>query len=195
MKNIDYVGTEVNELKIIGYFVDGDGQNRRPRFRCLCVCGKIFEPRTETIKNGTTKSCGCKTSELLSASHTLENDAAIINKIYYNYKQTAARKEIDFNLSLEEFIPLLSLNCVYCGRSPQLSIFSGSEKYKRKEKRFAYNGIDRINNDLGYAVDNCITCCSNCNRAKSDLPLEDFLSWIQDIVRFSAQKQSFQVSA
>lgn len=195
MKNIDYVGTEVNELKIIGYFVDGDGKNRRPRFRCLCVCGKIFEPRAEAIKNGSTKSCGCKTSELLIAAHTLENNAAIINRIYYNYKQTAARKEIDFNLSLEEFVPFISLNCVYCGRPPQLSVFSGSEKYKRKEKQFAYNGIDRINNDIGYEIDNCITCCSNCNRAKSDLPLEDFLSWIQDIMRFNAEKQSLQIPA
>jgi hypothetical protein len=185
MKNIDYVGTEINGLKIVEYYVANEAGGRRPRFKCLCVCGKIFAPRAEAIKNGTTKSCGCKSSELSALSHTLEDNAAVINLIYRNYKQTAIRRSISFNLSLEEFKPFLSQNCIYCGNPPQPSIFSGSEKYGRKEKQFSYNGIDRVDSNADYVLDNCVTCCSICNRAKSDMSLEDFKNWIKQLVLFT----------
>jgi hypothetical protein len=186
MKNSDYVGTEINAIKIIGYYCT-DGQYRRPYFECICVCGKIFESRAEAIKNGIAKSCGCKSSELMSVSRTLEGDTAIINRIYKNYKQTAIRRDISFELSLEQFKSFIFQNCIYCDSAPKLSIFSGSEKYGRKEKRLTYNGIDRVDSNIGYIFNNCITCCSICNRAKSDLPLEDFQQWIDQLVFFINQ--------
>lgn len=43
---------------------------------------------------------------------------------------------------------------------------------------FTYNGIDRLNNDEGYTVENTVTCCSVCNRAKHTMGFEAFRAWI-----------------
>jgi hypothetical protein len=43
------------------------------------------------------------------------------------------------------------------------------------------NGIDRVDNTLGYELGNVIPCCSVCNRAKSNLPLDYFLRWYNTI--------------
>lgn len=42
-------------------------------------------------------------------------------------------------------------------------------------------GIDRLNNDKGYTVENIVSCCSICNKAKSNLTMEEFLAWIERI--------------
>jgi hypothetical protein len=142
----------VNGLKILDYYIDNAGQHRRPRFKCLCVCGNIFESRAEAIKNGTAKSCGCKTSDLMSNARTLPNNEGIVNRVYKNYEQTAVRRGIGFNLSLEEFKSFIFLDCIYCGSPPRLVVFVGSEKWGRKERVFAYNGIDRIDSSKSYIV-------------------------------------------
>ena len=41
------------------------------------------------------------------------------------------------------------------------------------------NGIDRVNNNLGYSKSNCVACCTFCNYAKSDHSQEEFIFWIQ----------------
>ena len=32
----------------------------------------------------------------------------------------------------------------------------------------SYCGIDRVDNDIGYILSNCVSCCSNCNDIKSN---------------------------
>jgi hypothetical protein len=43
---------------------------------------------------------------------------------------------------------------------------------------YTYNGVDRVNNKLGYTVGNCVSSCIVCNVAKNDSSLEDFKKWI-----------------
>lgn len=57
--------------------------------------------------------------------------------------------------------------CHYCGSPP-----SNGQAIERKgfegEKHY-YQGIDRIENSLGYTKENCIPCCIKCNKIKSDI--------------------------
>lgn len=188
MKNKDFVGTEVNGIKIINYYVINDGKNRRPYFDCICFCGKNFTSRCETLKKNSSKNCGCKTSELMSLIRTKPNDIVAINRINNNYKQTAKRKKLVFSLSLDEFKQFIFKDCVYCGAPPKLSKLGGSGKCNKKEKVLSYNGIDRIDNDKGYIKDNCVSCCSICNGAKSDRSLQEFEDWIKKLVSFNNDK-------
>lgn len=48
---------------------------------------------------------------------------------------------------------------------------------------YTYNGIDRVNNDIGYIKNNCIPCCKICNRAKNSMSYDDFLNWIKILVK------------
>lgn len=44
------------------------------------------------------------------------------------------------------------------------------------------NGIDRKDSNVGYIFENCVTCCSTCNRAKGKLTEEEFVSMCQKVV-------------
>lgn len=97
-------------------------------------------------------------------------------ELYNRYKRESEKRGINFNLQENVFGQLTSGNCYYCGKKPlQLS----GKNYKIP---YIYNGIDRINNDRGYEVDNIVPCCGNCNKMKSNLSLDDFTSHILKIV-------------
>lgn len=64
------------------------------------------------------------------------------------YKSNAKRRGVEWSLdgSAER---LLSQNCAYCGAAPA-----------------PWNGIDRMDNALGYTNENSVPCCKSCNWGK-----------------------------
>ena len=70
---------------------------------------------------------------------------------YKEYYTSAHERGYDFTLTLEQFQELVVQPCYYC------NVSSPTEA----------NGLDRINNDLGYTLENCKPCCGICNRMKS----------------------------
>lgn len=183
MRNKNLVGTEINGLKIIDYINEGG----RQYFKCICVCENIFSARIDGIKIGAVKSCGCLTGDLISQKNRLPDNQGAINLVYRHYRSNAKKRNLDFNLSLDEFRKFIFSNCNYCGVEPQPSIFAANQKYRRN-MTISYNGVDRINNSLGYSLSNCVACCSNCNTAKSDSSFEEFTNWIKRLVSFNNDK-------
>ena len=43
---------------------------------------------------------------------------------------------------------------------------------------YIYNGIDRVDSNIGYIFENCVPCCKLCNMAKKEYPVEEFKEWI-----------------
>lgn len=43
---------------------------------------------------------------------------------------------------------------------------------------YVHNGVDRVDNALGYTPDNCVPCCSRCNYAKRAMPRGEFENWL-----------------
>lgn len=70
---------------------------------------------------------------------------------FKEYNKNALIRDISFYLTFEQFNTLIQKPCHYCTH------FIETEA----------NGIDRVNNSLGYTVDNCVSCCWHCNRMKS----------------------------
>ncbi len=58
-------------------------------------------------------------------------------------------------------------DCFYCGK------LSGWPNGR--------NGIDRVDSKIGYYPKNCVSCCKQCNRAKSDQTQNEFYEWIERI--------------
>lgn len=77
---------------------------------------------------------------------------------YEVYKQNAKERGYAFNLSLEQFTDITNQSCHYCGG------FN------------AYNGVDRKDNGIGYELNNCLPCCGTCNRMKSTINYDKFIS-------------------
>lgn len=135
---------------------------------CICDCGKEVWVQTHALLIGHTKACGCL--------KTLPVGQAAKNSLMLDYKHGARKRGLEWQLSYDDFIALTTDNCYFCGCAP----------YRVKSKAsyngtFIYNGIDRLNNDLGYFKENCVTCCWICNNAKGDLSLEEFMQWLKRI--------------
>lgn len=91
-----------------------------------------------------------------------------ISRRYSTYKNSAKRRGHDFELSLDEFSTFQNKPCHYCGDEIESS---------------GKIGIDRINNNKGYSIENCVPCCEICNRMKLALDLDTWLSKINKISR------------
>jgi hypothetical protein len=69
---------------------------------------------------------------------------------YSQAKTKAKQRDIDFSLTFEEFIAMISNPCTYCkGPLPVTGL-----------------GMDRINEREGYSIKNCVPSCAICNSMK-----------------------------
>lgn len=150
-------------------------------WKCLCDCGNPITVRARRLnirsknKNQAhTRSCGCLQREIAAANGRKKtNTITVAREIWIAYRGRARRMEVPFDLSFEEFLTKTQERCYYCNTIP-----SNISKHRKIDYEFVWNGIDRINSDLGYIQGNMVTCCETCNKAKRDLTLCDFVRWI-----------------
>ena len=81
------------------------------------------------------------------------------------YKAGAKQRKLPFSLSFTEFLAFWQNPCYYC------------------KDAIAVIGIDRINNTLGYSLNNIVPCCRICNRMKLKMTQKAFITHCEKIVR------------
>lgn len=117
----------------------------------------------------------------------LPKGEAMFNQLLAHYKWHAKRRGLKWDLSKEVFKSLTKQLCFYCGTAPK-TIFGAFIKSKGLEHRYngtyTYNGVDRINPKEGYIRDNCVSCCTKCNRTKWDLSQVEFLEHIKTLYNY-----------
>lgn len=145
---------------------------------CLCECGNTTKVSVSRLASGKAKSCGCLSKAVLESD--ISKYEAGFRAVLRVYKYSARERGFDFSLSRETFEELTTSNCVYCGITPC--------QFQTRFSDFKYNGIDRVDNTLGYTEDNCVTCCKICNRMKDTLTVEDFKEHIKTILDFQRGK-------
>jgi 5-methylcytosine-specific restriction endonuclease McrA len=171
-------GQVFNFLTIEGY------DRNTKRYFCRCICGKQTLVASYILEIGKSKSCGCQRAKLVSNSMHRPNHGAAKNVIFDRYKRDACKRSKTFELSKEDFVKLILGNCHYCGASPA-NVKNPSKPYKLIDtESFKYNGIDRVDNSLGYNLDNCVSCCIICNRAKNNLLKSEWENWLNELVSF-----------
>ena len=94
---------------------------------------------------------------------------------YKVYQNNARNKDRNFDLSEDDFINMTSQPCIYCGEY--------SDTYNGEW----FNGIDRIDSNLGYSLDNCVPCCAICNRMKMDLDVNNWIDKMKQIISYYNQ--------
>lgn len=89
---------------------------------------------------------------------------------YNQYKYRAVViKNIDFELSREQFQILTDSNCHYCWK---------------KNDDFNKNGVDRKDNSLGYTMENVVPCCAECNYMKCDMGYQEFIDHCKKVSEY-----------
>lgn len=145
-------------------------QNKRVFWKCLCDCGNHHVVDGGELRNGSTKSCGC-------LKYKPYGEAAF-NALYYSYKSSSNRRKngnFEFTIEKEKFKELTKKNCYYCGKEPSTIARGDNGEY-------VYNGLDRVDNNIGYHLENIVPCCSECNFMKGAKKQEDFLNFIKRLI-------------
>jgi len=127
---------------------------KRKYIECVCTypgCKHILNIRSDQIKTHTKK---CSTH-----SHTKRPYESIYQSLLKDWRK------LDNTLTYEQFLDFTSIkNCHYC-----LSYINWIP-YSTVQGKFISRAyyLDRKDNNLGYSLTNCVTCCTTCNRAKGN---------------------------
>ena len=192
-----------------------NSSSNKTRWVCQCNCEQqtIKPVEAKSLKSNTSTNCGCQRNIKISEQRDQqirqrdENGNIVLKKCFrcgewlsienfwknssqkdgytnecknccssakenrYNiYKKNAKRRNISFKVSKEEFYKITSEPCHYCG---------DIEKY---------NGIDRINSNQGYILNNCVPCCEYCNKMKLDYSTKFWIEHLKKIINFYGDK-------
>jgi hypothetical protein len=167
-----------------------DKQSGSVIYLCRCDCGgSVYKSRAGIMAAKAYRNhCGCltKNSRGRSGGTSLNQPHIVVESFgkamrhrFTTYVRNAEVRGLKWELSIDKFLILTKGDCSYCGSSPsQTHKVPGSAV-------FVYNGIDRIDNTLGYIDFNCVSCCGICNSMKGILSKEEFLKHCKVIANYS----------
>ena len=147
-------------------------KNAHPTAVCVCECGNERIARQTDLRRGRViecASCVIKTAWRIKPRRS-ERDRAFAD-LWDTYKQNARRRAITFYLSKDVVFALVTAPCHYCGVSKE-----------------TFGGIDRMDNKRGYEAGNAVPCCDQCNYAKREMTVEEFLSWADRVSRHQRER-------
>lgn len=180
----DITGIKFGYLTALKYIRSRDGNGAI--WECICDCGNICEVRSHSLLRGKTKSCGCKRGELISIAISKDVGLSNIVQLFNTYKNNAKLRNYNFELSLDEFSKITKDNCYYCGIEPEQELIISNVMGDRV---LLYNGVDRIDNNKGYVIDNIVAACGACNIAKKDLSFDEFIKWIDRVSKHLSERK------
>jgi len=153
---------------------------------CLCKCGKekVFWKYSSILSQ---KSCGC---EMDSCGFTAKQRRSILSRMQ-GYKNGAHSRGFQWDLSYEEFALISTKPCFYCGDQPKVwdcvtnapSVRKDCPHINPEEYSIKFSGVDRFDSKSGYSVENCVPCCVNCNRSKSNMSFDEFKKHVQKLYK------------
>lgn len=138
--------------------------------------------RTADLNSG--KSYRCRNC----SQRVQEKGRAGFNILYKKY-QNNSKKYGEFEIDEDTFKKLTSSNCHYCGVEPEKVCKVPDNRVSKSTSihgEYIYNGIDRVDSNKSYTIENVVPCCEICNKAKRDMPYEDFIKYIKRLVKYNS---------
>lgn len=153
-------------------------------WKCQCDCGNIKYASAAKLTARQVQSCGCLQKERSGTTAKLAYGEAMFNQLYSKYKASAKQRNLEFNLSTDQFKKLIDQHCFYCNKKPQ----QVTGKKRKANGVYVANGIDRLDSKKGYTITNCVPCCKKCNWMKGRDSVQDFLQHTKDIHTYQEKK-------
>jgi len=174
---LDLIGQPFGNLTVIGR-APSHSRSHGSYWFCKCICGDIKSYRRQSLVKRIHKtSCGCIKEPYLSRQ--VDPTKQLQTELYNRYKRGARDRNIEFKLYSDEVYKLSQGACVYCGLDPITPrVYYKGYSY---EVTLYSNGIDRVNNTIGYLPTNVVSCCRYCNYAKHDMSVEEFFIWLKRV--------------
>lgn len=165
-KAIDETGNRYGKLVVLGR---AGTRSRYAAWLCQCDCGNQTTVTATHLRRGMTRSCGCLSNKLPSGE-------AAFNSMFSKMKRDAKRRGYDWLLSKEFVKHITSSICYYCGCEPSQK---ASRNHPDLNGEYYFNGLDRIDNTIGYIESNVVPCCKHCNYAKAGRTQQEFYDWVK----------------
>jgi hypothetical protein len=173
LENIDFIYNGLDRIN------SNDNHNINNVVPCCYICNRAKNDKelndficyVEALTN-------IKHIEFHIHRNEINNIKCDLNKKYLRaiVREVFRDKYYDADFSIEQFYKLSQLNCYYCGRK-QMNLLKKDKPFEG----YYYNGLDRINNNLGHFYTNVVNCCFRCNFAKSNISFDDFIIWINKL--------------
>ena len=139
-------------------------------------CGKVLKGNGYCHKHNTRFRLH-GSPYIVNNNYNLPPGEAGLNLLYYQYELRAKKYNREFHLNKDEFKSITSKDCFYCKSPP-----NSKTRVCGTKGIYTYNGIDRIDNEQGYTIENSVPCCKFCNYAKNKFQVTEFTEWL-DYVR------------
>lgn len=127
------------------------------------------ENQDEYLKNNAETMAKWRERNLEKVQEANINNLLNIKKHLYNYKHRCELQEIHMELTEETFKNIVKHPCYYCNTI--------------QDKGF--NGIDRMDSTRGYILENCVSCCDECNTMKGSLDVITFIKRAEHILTYN----------
>lgn len=88
---------------------------------------------------------------------------------FWRIKATSKQRGLEFRIEEKDFIELMSKECFYCGSKLHI-------------------GLDRVDSNYGYLLENVVPCCYRCNVAKNTMTQEEFIDLCSAIIKKHGDK-------
>lgn len=178
-----YINTTKGVLTVIDLDheeYDKEKQRKRSYFKCYCNrCGKETIVRSDRFgkSNYKPKSCSNCVNDLQKqiAETKYPSEEKKLRDRVSSIIACANGRNYKMNLTREEIKEYLVKPCYYCNCENCM-------------------GIDRLDSKKDYSKDNCVSCCTICNRMKNKYDLNTFLDKVYKIYNKFYNESSTTIS-
>lgn len=174
MTYINMVGEKYGRLLVVERLPNYITMDKRQyvMYSCKCDCGVVKKVLSASLRRGKVKSCGCLLKESVRERPRLPPGESSFRDLFRSYKNHAKQLNLPFELDMDFFRDITKQDCFYCGVNP-LQIWRAS----KSATTYIYNGLDRVNNGVGYIDNNVVPSCHKCNQAKRAMTFDEFINW------------------
>lgn len=147
---------------------------------CRCDCGNELEVFTNNLTRGNTRSCGCLKKDQCGTKNPQWNGFEEISSTKYSeYKRNAKRRNIQFDISIQEMWNVFLNQNKKCALTGEPISF---QKNTRDSNSTA--SLDRIDSKKGYVIGNVRWILKDLNYMKLDFSDEHFIDLCCKVVKF-----------
>ena len=178
----EYIGVQFNDLIPIEFL----GRDKRSNvlFLCKCRCGKTTKVRGNDLRQNTIKSCGCRNHKCGRDHSSFKGYEDIPSTYWKRLQNNAKKRNIEFNLTIEDAWELFIKQKRKCALSGVLLDFSTS----RQKNLLTPASLDRIDSSKHYTIDNVQWVCKDLNLMKRSQSNIDFINWCHAVSEFQKQR-------
>jgi hypothetical protein len=156
-------------------------KNYHTYWKCKCSCGNIKEVNQDGLRDGRSKSCGCKRQEIGNNNKDWTGYGEISGSNWATILNNAKNRNIIVNISIQQAWDLFLKQDRKCALSGVELKFAPT---RRTMSTHTTASLDRIDSNKDYTIDNVQWIHKDINFMKKDLEQNEFLDMCKKIVEF-----------